>query len=508
MSAVKDFDYDVVIIGSGPVGSAFARQLSESDPDASILMVELGPVIATPPGSNLLNLPDLQERAIAQRRSEGTPIAEGEVIVPRTDAPGSSKPGDTYRSRPGTELVTNGTGPVPAASIATNVGGMGSLWTCASPPPWGSERIPFLSESSWTPAFARARELLEVSTSVFGDTGRQSWAGRALGGLFDAERPEDRRVQNLPIAARRSASGGVHWSGSDTVLGPAAVSPRFRLVAETLCRELVVDGDRITHAVLEDRRSRQQTSVSAKVFVVAADSLRTPQLLWASNIRPWALGRYFNDHMRALLSASPQTTQHAEAVRSAGRAEATVGMLWVPFFDETHPFHGTVVLLAGGGAASASDPEVVSLSWFGRKELQASDRVRFADGMPDRYGMPAIEFEYSFTERDRAEAQRMVDTLDAAAAALGGAVRGERPRMIAAGSSSHYQGTFRMGSLDDGHSVTDPHSRVWGLRNLFLGGNGIIPTETAANPTATSVALAVLAAAEIHRLLGAESSQR
>jgi choline dehydrogenase-like flavoprotein len=56
---------------------------------------------------------------------------------------------------------------------------------------------------------------------------------------------------------------------------------------------------------------------------------------------------------------------------------------------------------------------------------------------------------------------------------------------------------MRMGPHDDGTSVCDSNSCVWGFENLYVAGNGIIPTVTATNPTLYSVALATFGARQI-----------
>ena len=173
------------------------------------------------------------------------------------------------------------------------------------------------------------------------------------------------------------------------------------------------------------------------------------------------------------------------------------GVAWVPFVDGLHPFHGQVMQLdASPIDLGVEDPSgvVVGLGWFCAKEIRAEDRLEFDDSELDSFGLPAIRIRYRLTDRDQAQVQAAMAQQRRAAEALGGFIPRGEPRLLPAGTSLHYQGTVRMGEADDGTSVCDPASAVWGVSGLYVGGNGVIPTATACNPTLTSVALAVRAA--------------
>ena len=84
--------------------------------------------------------------------------------------------------------------------------------------------------------------------------------------------------------------------------------------------------------------------LEARAVVVAGDAFRTPQLLWASGIRPEALGRYLNDQPQIMLASLlderyiPDDVEFpAELPRSAtttpggGAIVPVSGVSWVPY---------------------------------------------------------------------------------------------------------------------------------------------------------------------------------
>ena len=487
----------LLVVGSGPVGSAFARRTLDTVPDATVLMVDAGPQLTEAPGANIRNLP-VEQRTQLQERVSG-PLPAG----------GPPMGGRPVIARPGTTLLRpdDGTGDgqetMPAAALSTNVGGMGAHWTCAVPRPGGSERIPFIPASELDAALDIAGALLAATTTAF----RPSPAGdavlAALHRHYDAVLPEGRRPGPMPLACRSRGSGLPQWSGADTVLDGLRPHPRLTIQADTLARRLLANGDRIVGVELVHKPTGEVTVIHADVIAVAGDAFRTPQLLWSSGIRPPALGRYLNDQPQVVAGAHVNVPP-AEADRPAADIRDTLtGVCWVPFADDVHPFHGQVMQLDASPIAIEGDAgdgrPFVGLGWFAAKDVRATDRVWFDDSDPDEFGMPAIRIDYGLSQRDLMTIDRARKELIAVAAGIG-ELSGE-PLLLPAGYSLHYQGSTRMGLADDGTSVCDRDSRVWGFRNLFVGGNGVIPTPTACNPTLTSVALAVIGTRRIAQLL-------
>lgn len=505
----------IAIVGSGPIGSAYARVLLEKMPAARVVMFEAGPQLTDVPGASVRNIPDADDKARAREMSQGPQAGTHRESL---GLPAGTVAEGMFTARQGTHLFDfGGEGSAhapsfPAAAAATNVGGQGAHWTCATPSPAFSEKIPFIADAEWDGLIEEAKHLLHVHSAAFAD----SKVGEAIRSLLDeefgAELPEGYGVGTLPVAGDPQPDGSVRWAGADVVLGPLIdkdnpLSKQFELRDLTLVRRVELDGHRATGVTVQDLRTGETSFVAADLVVVAADAFRSPQLLWASGVRPKALGHYLTEHPVVISTvaldaekmgryATEEDLKAELARRAQNPADPVAAVNRISFSEPEHPF--SVQVMYAEAPPFPMDPAhpqannpwgYVNMGYGLRKYPRFEDGVTFDDQELDYRGFPNMTIKYALTEREEADIADATERLKRAGQALGVFVA--EPRLMPNGSSLHYQGTMRMGETDDGTSVADPYSRVWGYSNLVVGGNALIPTATAMNPTLMSVAIAV-----------------
>lgn len=502
---------DVAIVGSGPTGSAYARILSEDAPGVTVAMFEAGPTVSDPPGAHVKNIEDPGLRHAAQVASQGPAVAEQTLDGPAVAAGSRMARAGTYLLEDGYRC--QGEDGLPVAAFSTNVGGMGAHWTAACPRPGASERVAFLPDLD--DLLEEANRLLGVTTDAFDSAPFTALVRERVAAAANDGREESARVQRMPLAVHRRADGRLVWSGSDVVLGDVTrANPGFTLHDESLVTRVILEDGRAVGVEVRDLRTDEAHAVRARFVVVAADGLRTAQVLFASGIRPAALGRMLNDQSQVVYAARILDADPVIAAATAATVDGAVeeggvvagsiseqsGVSWVPFTDD-EPFHGQIMQLDASPVPLADDDEIVpgsivGLGLFTAKDLQWDDRVEFSDEETDVYGMPAMRIHYRLTPRDHEVLDRACARIVELARAVGEPL-GDHPFTMPPGASLHYQGATRMGETDDGRSVCSPDSEVWEAPGVYVAGNNVIPTSTACNPTLTSVALAVRGARRI-----------
>ncbi len=521
----------VIVVGSGPIGSAYARVILESHPTATVTMYEAGPQLTDIPGQSVRNIEDPDEKAHARELSQGP---QSGALRESLGIPAGVVVEGMFTARQGTHLLDfGGEGSAhaptfPAAAAATNVGGQGAHWTCAIPRPAFSEKVSFIPDDEWDDLIDQAEALLHAQSAAFADSAIGSGIRALLHGEFGAELPAGYGVGTLPVSGDPQPDGSMRWGGADVVLGPLIdptdpLSERFELRDLSFVRRIEHDGGRATGVVVDDLRTGTTSTETADAVVVAADAFRSPQLLWASGIRPAALGRYLTEHhvvistvsldaerMGALVTDEQRDAELARRARHAADPVAAVNR--IPFSEPDHPF--SLQVMYAENTPFPLDPAhphagnpwgYVNMGYGVRKHPRVEDGVTFSDDDLDYRGLPNMTIEYALTDVENAEIAQATERLRRAGAALGDFVA--EPRLLPNGSSLHYMGTMRMGQQDDGTSVADPYSHVWGFDNLIVGGNALIPTANTMNPTLTSVALAVRGARRVAEELEAAATE-
>jgi choline dehydrogenase-like flavoprotein len=230
---------------------------------------------------------------------------------------------------------------------------------------------------------------------------------------------------------------------------------------------------------------RQLYTIYGKNVVVSGSTFQTPRLLLHSQIPGEAIGRYLINH----------SFVSSDGLVSREEFEEVLGIVNIllprslerPFqiqIEGAFPYQfysfETKPLL--------KELEIILLG-FGIVEPNRDNRVVLDPTDVDWYGVPKLKVHFSYSEQDLNVIQQMVGTILKAidSLQLGNVTN---PCLMPPGIDNHEAGTCRMG-IDPATSVTNEFGQVHGMSGLFVADNSILPFIGGANPTLTTIAVAM-----------------
>jgi hypothetical protein len=179
-------------------------------------MLEAGPQLTAIPGESVRNIADPDEKERARELSQGPQSGSFRESL---GIPATAVVEGMFTARGGTYLLDFGgegsahTPSFPAAAASTNVGGMGAHWTCATPSPSFSERVPFIPDAEWDGLIAEASGLLHVQNAAFADSGVGGAIRSLLAEEFAGELPDGYGPGTLPVSGDPQPDGSMRWAG-------------------------------------------------------------------------------------------------------------------------------------------------------------------------------------------------------------------------------------------------------------------------------------------------------
>jgi choline dehydrogenase-like flavoprotein len=153
----------------------------------------------------------------------------------------------------------------------------------------------------------------------------------------------------------------------------------------------------------------------------------------------------------------------------------------------TGRFERSLAALAAVGAAITA-AEIFTEHWATLGALceflpRYENAVTLASATKDRFGLPVAHFSYSQGDNDKALVEAARGTMEAILRGAGAT------EVITIDRYAHLVGGCRMGD-DETEGVVDADLRSFAVPNLYVTDGSVLPTQGAANPALTIMALA------------------
>ncbi|CAM4095305.1 GMC oxidoreductase [Paenibacillus alkaliterrae] len=456
-------DYDVIIVGTGPGGGAVLWRLCEQwrKSGKRIAIVEAGDLVLP---TNAQNVPTLNgDRLYRFMRNPKLwkPIAAAKP----------SGTGDLSLSASAQHYFENYIG----------LGGRSIFWNAVTP------RMHPLDIAQWPVSSAemdRYYTIAEQIMTISQDYSKNSsfseiLLNRLLSNGFPETVPQPLAADMQPTKYGYIRSN-VFFS-SMAFFAWALSFGSFDLAVKARVTKVLADNGKAV-GVKVITRDKQTYDLKGKTVVLSASTFETPRILLYSGIPGRAIGHYLTTHSRVNGIGTIQTADFPETLgvlallipRTAEHEyQIQIGASYFDYLYELKPMLEQANL--GYGAS-------------GVVESRYENYVALNPLRVDEYGVPELEVQFSYSAKDKEVIRRMGEGIKRAMAASQATLTSVCT--LATGLVYHDMGTCRMG-YDPAASVTDPYGQVHGVQGLYVADNSVIPTSGAANPTLTTVALAI-----------------
>lgn len=450
LDRMSQTEYDVLIVGSGAGGGAAVWRLCEQwrESGKKIGMIERGPILLQ---THIDNLPTLKGKFREYFYNPKNTIPTGNLLP---DLPGARQ--------------------------VFALGGRTILWGLTTPRLHISELadfpVPLHEMESY---YNIAERMMNVTPQTINPL-TQIFLNR----LWEQGIPE---AMPLPKAINLEPEkyGPVVNFSSLSFLAEAFQQQPFDLAINARAVQIVTENEKVT-GVKVMTPDKKAYLLKAKTIILSASTFETPRLLLYSGIKGQVIGHYLTVHSFIDFFWNFKTSLDLNRL-----PEQLKGVFIIIPQREDHPYQHNINI-SGTYKTVDNRAEFNSGGWsFGKVEPRFENQVYLDRSNLDEFGIPKIQVRFSYSARDQSVMARIVDDYKKTVAAIGIYPYAEPLYCLnPAGSDFHEAGTCRMGD-DPATSATNRYGQIHGVTGLYVADNSVLPTTGAANPTLTTVALAI-----------------
>jgi choline dehydrogenase-like flavoprotein len=339
----------------------------------------------------------------------------------------------------------------------------------------------------------------------------------------------------------RACNAYADFSSSTCLVQPAMQRGGVDLYTNAMVREVTTDaGGKATGVIYISKTDMQEYQVNARAVVLGASACETARILLNSKSQAHpdglangsgVVGRYLHDSTGASRAAIIPDLIGRERYNEDGVGGAHVySPWWLDNAQQDFPrgYHleygggmrmpsygfgfgmnslrqyirdemGNPSPNGGYGAGLKRDIRkiygaTVGVSGRGECIARYDNYCEIDPDTVDKYGIPVLRFNYTWSEHEIRQAQHMQETFEEILTSMGGTLLGSKPGvdqdygLLAPGRIIHEVGTTRMGD-DPATSVLNKYAQAHECDNLFVVDAGSFVSQADKNPTWTIMAL-------------------